>query len=131
MSLVETLEVVPCHCALLRATTLLQPLITHLGERRGREGTEVLQQVRSFLPAPLLLPPRSPLPSSFLPAPLLLPPRSPPPSSLLPFPLPSLTHLGEREGERERKYCSRSGPSPLPFPLPTPLLHHTSVVLVN
>ena len=34
MSVMKTLEVLQCHCALLWATTLLQPLVTHLRGNR-------------------------------------------------------------------------------------------------
>ena len=93
MSLMETLEVLQCHCALLRTTTLLQPLITHLrgGEEEMDETIKYFCRegpISNFLFFSLSFP----LPSILLPALLhslpstLLPTL---PSTLLPTVLPS------------------------------------------
>ena len=88
VSLVETLEVLQCHRTLLRATTLLQSLITHLkGGGEGMEETiKYFSILSSFLSAFLSFypSPHSPHCHLFL---RLLPSL---PSSL---PLPSLSHL--------------------------------------
>ena len=83
MSVMKTLEVLQCHCALLWATTLLQPLITHLRENREWH-IAVKVSTSNFSLTPSLHPP-SLLPHFVSPSPFSLPTMLLP--KMLPFPL--------------------------------------------